>query len=55
MPLHAQPLPRYGITKYEINFKTFKQTNLKNGKVRQVRRQDLRQASGSGGGGARRD
>ena len=38
MPLHARPLPRYGVTKYEINFKTFKQTNLKNGTVRRVRR-----------------
>ena len=45
MPLHARPLPRYGVTKYQINFKSMEQTNLKNGIRRRVRRQDIRQAS----------
>ena len=26
MTLHARPLPRYGVTKYKINFKSMEQT-----------------------------
>ena len=44
MPLHARPLPRYGVTKYEINFKSMEQTNLNTGKVRRVRRAPWHQA-----------
>ena len=50
MPLHAPPLPRYGVTEYSINFKSMQQTNLSNYCVRKVRRQETRQASSSGGG-----
>ena len=38
MPPHARPLPRYGPTEYEIDFKSMMQINLSTGAKRCVRR-----------------